>query len=84
MHANALQSQQLLRPASFALLLLVLLLGLSKRYVDGRREFPNREVRLDRPPQEIEEDPVRGGPASAQVDPIYEVEAIIGVTGGCK
>mgnify|MGYP000269914698 CR=1 FL=1 len=53
-------------------------LDLLKRYVDGRREFPNREVRLDRPPQEIEEDPARGGPAAAQADPIYEVEAIIG------
>jgi len=53
-------------------------LDLLKLYVDGRREFPNREVRLDRPPPEVEEDLARGGPAAAQVDPSYEVEAIIG------
>jgi hypothetical protein len=54
-------------------------LDLLKRYVDGRVQFPNREVRLDRPPQVVEEDPERRGPAAgAPEEADFEVETIIG------
>ena len=54
-------------------------LDLLKRYVDGRVQFPNREVRLDRPPQVVEEDPERRGPAAGAVEEAdFEVETIIG------
>ena len=54
-------------------------LDLLKLYVDGRSQFPNREVRLGRPPQVVEEDPARNGPAAAVGEEAdFEVETIIG------
>jgi hypothetical protein len=58
-------------------------LDLLRRFVDGKVEFPERPVRDHRPGPVPEEDPAAGGPAAASADdePEYEVEAIIGSRG---